>query len=107
MSEIGKKVRLRRIVKEDGRTIIIPMEGLVPDWDKLCEKLIRGGVDAVMPTYGIAKQYYHVMAGKIPFVLSVPTDVRYVHAAVRMGADMVKVTYFLPWNYQEVNRKLP
>mgnify|MGYP001090950427 CR=1 FL=1 len=106
MSEIGKKVRLRRIVKEDGRTIIIPMEGLVPDWDKLCEKLIRGGVDAVMPTYGIAKQYYHVMAGKIPFVLSVPTDVRYVHAAVRMGADMVKVTYFLPWNYQEVNRKL-
>ena len=106
MSEIGKEVRLRRIVKEDGRTIIIPMERLVPDWDKLCEKLIAGGVDAVMPTYGIAKQYYRTMVGKVPFVLSIPTEIRYVHAAVRMGADMVKVTYFLPWDFREVRRKL-
>ncbi len=106
MSKIGKEIRLRRIVKEDGRTIIIPMERLIPDWDKLCEKLIAGRVDAVMPTYGIAKQYYRVMAGRIPFVLSIPTEIRYVHAAIRMGADMVKVTYFLPWNYQEVRRKL-
>ncbi len=106
MSQIGKGIRIRRIVKEDGRAIIIPMERLMPGWDKLCEKLIAGGVDAVMPTYGITKQYYNVMAGRIPFVLSIPTDVRYVHTAIRMGADMVKVTYFLPWDFREVRRKL-
>jgi DhnA family fructose-bisphosphate aldolase class Ia len=106
MSEIGKEIRLRRILKEDGRTIIIPMEGLVPGWDKLCEKITAGGVDAVMPTYGIAKRYYRTMAGKVPFVLSIPTDIRYAHTAVRMGADMVKITYFVPWDYREVRTRL-
>lgn len=97
LSHIGKELRLQKILKEDGRAIIIPMEGLVPNWDNLCEKIVAGGVDAVMPRYGIIKQNYRtLLAEKIPFVASFPTpDPRYVALALNVGADMYKTAWFV------------
>lgn len=96
MSHIGKSVRICRFLREDGRTVIVPMEMLGErPWNKVLEEIINAGADAILVTYGILKQYYRDIAGRIPFILTIPIDCpEYVKIANRAGADGVKVHYF-------------
>ncbi|MEM2941371.1 MAG: fructose-bisphosphate aldolase [Thermoproteota archaeon] len=96
MSHIGKSVRASRFFKEDGRTLIVPMETLGErPWSEILREVINAGADAILVTYGILRQYYRDIAGKIPFILTTPIDCpEYVEIASKVGADGVKVHYF-------------
>ncbi|MEM2930397.1 MAG: fructose-bisphosphate aldolase [Thermoproteota archaeon] len=96
MSHIGKSVRMSRFLKEDGRTLIVPMEMLSErPWNEILREIINAGADAILVTYGILRQYYRDIAGKIPFILTTPIDrPEHVEIASRVGADGVKVHYF-------------
>jgi len=106
--EPGKMRRLKRIFRDDDRTVIVPMDhgvtvgpvtGLV-NMQEIINKLLRGGVDAVVLHRGVAK---HVDTGKAGLIvhlsgitkLSLDPDnkvqVCSVEEAVRIGADAVSV----------------
>ncbi len=104
----GKAKRLRRIFREDGRTLIVPMDhgvtgGPMPgltDMQAIIDKLLLGGVDAVILHKGIARHVDTGNAGLIvhlsastkvgPDVLR-KTRVCSVEEALRIGADGVSV----------------
>jgi len=96
LSSIGKSVRLGRFTKPDGRILITPMETLWDKpWNEVFDDVVAGGADAVLVTYGILKQYYKYVIGKIPFILTVPLETPWmVEVADKAGADGVKVHYF-------------
>jgi len=99
MSEIGKELRLKRIFRDDGRTLIVPMEaGPLDSWVQCARDVIAGGADAIMTTYGLLRKYHNEIAGKIPLVFSSsPTDgIEYVHQAVKLGGDALKISWWLP-----------
>jgi DhnA family fructose-bisphosphate aldolase class Ia len=75
---------------------MVPMEMLGDcSWNKVFEEVVQAGADAVLVTYGILKQYYRDIVGKVPFILTIPIDsLEHVKIALRVGADAVKVDYF-------------
>jgi len=104
----GKKRRLKRIFRDDQRTVIVPMDhgvtagpikGLV-NMQEIIDKLLKGGVDAVVVHRGVAK---HVDTGQAGLIVhlsgstSLGSDPNYkvqvcsVDEAVRIGADAVSV----------------
>jgi len=104
----GKKKRMQRIFRRDGRTVIVPMDhgvssgpiaGLV-DMQDIINKLLRGGVDAVILHKGIASRVDTRNAGLIVH-LSGSTkygpdpnwkvQVCSIVEALRIGADAVSV----------------
>ena len=106
--EPGKKRRLKRIFRDDERTVIVPMDhgvtvgpvtGLVR-MQEIINKLLRGGVDAVVLHRGVAK---HVDTGKAGLIVHLSgitklgpdpnnkVQVCSVEEAVRIGADAVSV----------------
>ena len=104
----GKKRRFKRIFRDDQRTVIVPMDhgvtvgpikGLV-NMQAIIDKLLKGGVDAVVVHRGVAKNVDTGQAGLIVH-LSASTklgpDPNYkvqvcsVDEAVRIGADAVSV----------------
>jgi fructose-bisphosphate aldolase/2-amino-3,7-dideoxy-D-threo-hept-6-ulosonate synthase len=106
--EPGKKRRLKRIFRDDERTVIVPMdhgvtvgpvEGLV-NMQEIINKLLLGGVDAVVLHRGIAK---HVDTGNAGLIVHLSGMTRLgpdpdnkvqvcsVEEAVRIGADAVSV----------------
>jgi len=106
--ESGKKRRLRRIFRDDNRTVIVPMDhgvtvgpvvGLT-NMQCIVDKLLLGGVDAVVINRGIAKTVDTGNAGLI-IHLSGVTDrcpdpnnkvqICSVDDAIRLGADAVSV----------------
>ena len=106
--DLGKKRRLKRIFRDDQRTVIVPMDhgvtvgpikGLV-NMQAIIDKLLKGGVDAVVVHRGVAKNVDTGQAGLIVH-LSASTklgpDPNYkvqvcsVDEAVRIGADAVSV----------------
>jgi len=99
LSNIGKSVRLGRIFKQDGRTLIVPMEDLRDrPWNEILDEVVAGGADAILVTYGILKQYHKYVVGKVPFMLTVPVEAPWlVKLASKIGADGVKVHYFGPF----------
>lgn len=98
MSEVGKRIRMNEVFREDGRTLIVPMESLSPHkpWNEIARSVIRGEADAIMTTSGILKQYYNYVAGKIPIILTVPLQTFYIRLALKMGCSAVKWAYFGP-----------
>jgi len=98
MSEVGKKSRMNEIFREDGKTLIVPMESLSPhrSWHEIAKEVIKGKADAIMTTPGILKQYYDCVAGKIPIILTVPLQPFYIDLAVKMDCSAVKWSYFGP-----------
>jgi fructose-bisphosphate aldolase/2-amino-3,7-dideoxy-D-threo-hept-6-ulosonate synthase len=106
--ELGKKRRLRRVFRDDNRTVIVPMDhgvtigpvkGLV-DMQEIVGKLLLGGVDAVVITRGIAKRVDTRNAGLIVHLSGITrycpdpnnkVQICSVEDAVRMGADAVSV----------------
>lgn len=106
--EIGKKRRLRRIFRDDNRTVIVPMDhgvtvgpvrGLV-DMQGIVDKLLQGGVDAVILNRGVAKNVDTGNAGLIIHLSGITkhcpdpnnkVQICSVEDAVRLGADAVSV----------------
>lgn len=106
--EPGKKRRLKRIFRDDNRTVIVPMDhgvtagpvkGLV-NMQEIINKLLQGGVDAVVVHRGIAKHVDIGNAGLIVHLSGITklgldpdnkVQVCSVKEAVRIGADAVSV----------------
>jgi len=106
--EPGKKRRLKRIFRDDERTVIVPMDhgvtagpvGGLMNMQEIINKLLRGGVDAVVLHRGVAK---HVDTGKAGLIVHLSgitklgpdpdnkVQVCSVEEAVRIGADAVSV----------------
>jgi fructose-bisphosphate aldolase/2-amino-3,7-dideoxy-D-threo-hept-6-ulosonate synthase len=99
LSNIGKSIRLARIFRQDGKSLMVPMESLGDrPWNEALGEVVLAGADAILVTYGILKQYYRDIVGKIPFMLTIPIDsAEQVETACRVGADAVKVHYFGPF----------
>ena len=106
--EAGKKRRLRRIFRDDTRTVIVPMDhgvtlgpvsGLV-NMQEIINKLLQGGADAVVLHKGVAK---HVDTGNAGLIIHLSgitklgpdpdnkVQVCSVEEAVRIGANAVSV----------------
>jgi len=106
--EPGKKRRLKRIFRDDNRTVIVPMDhgvtagpvkGLV-NMQEIIDKLLQGGVDAVVIHRGVAKHVDTGNAGLIVHLSGITklgldpenkVQVCSVKEAVRIGADAVSV----------------
>ena len=106
--ESGKKRRLRRIFRTDNKTVIVPMDhgvtigpvtGLV-NMQAIIDKLLLGGVDAVLLNRGIAKNVETGNTGLIIHLSGITSrcpdpnnkvQIGSVDDAVRLGADAVSV----------------
>ena len=104
----GKKRRLKRIFRDDQRTVIVPMDHGVTagpikgleNMQAIIDRLLKGGVDAIVVHRGIAKNVDTGRAGLIVHLSAstkLGTDPNYkvqvcsVDEAVRIGADAVSV----------------
>lgn len=106
--ESGKKRRLRRIFRNNKRTVIVPMDhgvtigpikGLL-NMQKIIDKLLLGDVDAFVVNRGIAKSVDTGNAGLIVHLSGISihcpdpnnkVQISTVADAVRLGADAVSV----------------
>jgi fructose-bisphosphate aldolase/2-amino-3,7-dideoxy-D-threo-hept-6-ulosonate synthase len=106
--EPGKKRRLKRVFRDDDRTIIVPMDhgvtlgpvkGLV-NMQETITRLLRGGADAIVLHRGVAKHVDTGNAGLIVHLSGITklssdpnnkVQVCAVEEAVRIGADAVSV----------------
>ncbi len=105
---IGKTRRLRKIMQQDNRTVIVPMDhgvtigpikGIVNMQD-ITDKLVRGNADAILVHKGIAKRVDTGKAGLIVMLsgmtnlgpnINAKVQVCSVEEAIRLGADAVSV----------------
>jgi len=98
---VGKTLRLSRIFR-DGKTLIVAMDhglesGPVKGLERVREtvsSVLVDGVNAVMTSFGVSRAVADIIAGKTALITTIPEDEQYVAAAVKMGADAVKTTYF-------------
>ena len=106
--ESGKTRRLRRIMQQDNRTVIVPMDhgvtirpiqGLT-NMQEIATKLVKGKADAILVHKGIAKRIDTGQAGLIVMLsgmsnlspnLNAKVQVCSVQEAIRIGADAVSV----------------
>jgi fructose-bisphosphate aldolase/2-amino-3,7-dideoxy-D-threo-hept-6-ulosonate synthase len=103
MPSIGKRLRLSRLTRKDGKTLIVAIDhGIVGITEGIenvlgiVEKVIEGGADAVLVNFGVARKIIEKFGGSVAIVLTIPFDPKYVELAVKMGVDAVKTTYFGP-----------
>lgn len=104
----GKKRRLSRIFREDGRTVIVPMDHGVTlgpikglrNMQETVNQLLKGGADAFVVHKGVAKRVESGKAGLIVHLSGVTklgldsdnkVQVCTVEEALRIGADAVSV----------------
>ncbi len=119
MSEKFKKPTLNRILRSNGRVLMVAMDharmnGVYKGLENpgpVIEAVIEGGADAIMTSYGVIKNFGHLMAGRVAKVLRLDTGptkygqnweeytewhtVFSVEDALRVGADGV-ITYAFP-----------
>jgi len=106
--ETGKTRRLRKIFRQDGKTVMIPMdhgvsvgpiEGLA-DMSETIDNVAKGGADAVLVHAGIAKTVDNQGMGLILHLSGATrltrepnwkTQLSTVKSALRLGADAVSV----------------
>jgi predicted phospho-2-dehydro-3-deoxyheptonate aldolase len=104
----GKNRRLRRIMQQDNRTVIVPMDhgvtigpiqGII-NMQEITTKLVKGNADAILVHKGIAKFIDTGHAGLIVMLsgmsnlspnLNAKVQVCSVQEAIRIGADAVSV----------------
>ncbi|NHV06691.1 MAG: hypothetical protein HA495_05055 [Thaumarchaeota archaeon] len=103
MPSIGKRLRLSRLTRKDGKTLIVAIDhGIVGITEGIenvlgvVEKVIEGSADAVLVNFGVARKIIEKFGGSVAIVLTIPFDPKYVELAVKMGVDAVKTTYFGP-----------
>jgi fructose-bisphosphate aldolase / 2-amino-3,7-dideoxy-D-threo-hept-6-ulosonate synthase len=106
--ESGKTRRLRRILQQDNRTVIVPMDhGVtigpiqgITNMQEIANKLVKGKADAILVHKGIAKRIDTGQAGLIVMLsgmsnlspnLNAKVQVCSVQEAIRIGADAVSV----------------
>jgi predicted phospho-2-dehydro-3-deoxyheptonate aldolase len=106
--ESGKTRRLRRIMQQDNRTVIVPMDhGVtigpiqgITNMQEIATKLVKGKADAILVHKGIAKRIDTGQAGLIVMLsgmsnlspnLNAKVQVCSVQEAMRIGADAVSV----------------
>lgn len=104
----GRKRRIRRIIREDHRTVVVPMDHGVTvgpvegirNMQKVVAQLLKGGVDAIVIHKGIAKLVDADNTGLIVMLSATSNlspncnnkvQVCSVQEAVRLGADAVSV----------------
>ena len=104
----GKTRRLKRIFREDNRTVVVPMDhGVsigpvkgIENMQNIVTRLLEGGTDAFVLHKGIAKRVNVENAGLIVHLSAVSNltpncqnkvQVCTVHEAIRLGADAVSV----------------
>src|SRR5665647_3492281 len=104
----GKTRRLKRIMQQDNRTVIVPMDhGVtvgpiqgITNMQTITDKLVKGGVDAILVHKGIAKRIDTADAGLIVMLsgmsnlspnVNAKVQVCSVQEAIRVGADAVSV----------------
>ena len=104
----GKIRRLRRIMQQDNRTVIVPMDhGVtigpiqgITNMQEITTKLVKGNADAILVHKGIAKRIDTANAGLIVMLsgmsnlspnLNAKVQVCSVQEAIRIGADAVSV----------------
>jgi predicted phospho-2-dehydro-3-deoxyheptonate aldolase len=104
----GKIRRLRRIMQQDNRTVIVPMDhGVtvgpiqgITNMQEITTKLLKGNADAILVHKGIAKRIDTGKAGLIVMLsgmsnlspnLNAKVQVCSVQEAIRIGADAVSV----------------
>ena len=104
----GKTRRLKRIMQQDNRTVIVPMDhGVtvgpiqgIADMQQIINQLLKGGADAVLVHKGIAKHVDTGNAGLIVMLsgmsnlspnINGKVQVCSVQEAIRLGADAVSV----------------
>ncbi|MCC6004596.1 MAG: hypothetical protein LM590_09665 [Thermofilum sp.] len=105
MSRIGKKIRMTRIFRQDGRTLIFafdhgailgPVRG-AEDISWILEEVISGGVDAIMTTLGVIKNYGPSFSKKgLGWILTLQdknplTASQSMTLASQLGVDAVKI----------------
>jgi DhnA family fructose-bisphosphate aldolase class Ia len=113
------KPSVQNVLGPDGRALIVAMDH-ARDWgplpglerpDEVIERVIAGGADGIMTTYGVAKQYGHLLAGRVKTIVRLDgwashlretwlaysgwQDLYTVEDALRVGADAVIVNYFM------------
>jgi predicted phospho-2-dehydro-3-deoxyheptonate aldolase len=106
--ETGKTRRLRRIFRQDGKTVMIPMDhgvsvgpiGGLADMSETIDNVAKGGADAVLVHAGIAKTVDNQGMGLILHLSGATrltrepnwkTQLSTVKLALRLGADAVSV----------------
>jgi predicted phospho-2-dehydro-3-deoxyheptonate aldolase len=106
--ESGKTRRLKRIFRSDNRTVVVPMDhGVtigpvkgITNMQSIIDKLLNGGVDAIVINRGIAKTVDTGKAGLIVHLSGISAlcpdpnnkvQISSVADAVRLGADAVSV----------------
>jgi len=104
----GKTRRLKRIMQQDNRTVIVPMDhGItvgpiqgIENMQAITDKLVKGNADAILVHKGIAKRIDTGDAGLIVMLTGVSNlnpnpngkvQVCSVQEAIRIGADGVSV----------------
>ena len=104
----GKTRRLRRIMQQDNRMVLVPMDhGVtvgpiqgISNMQQITNQLVKGGVDAILVHKGIAKRIYTGDAGLIVMLsgmsnlspkVNSKVQVCSVQEAIRIGADAVSV----------------
>lgn len=110
---IGKKIRLSRILDEKGRTIIVPIDHAVEgyfqeleDPERLIKEFITGGANAILLRRGMLERTHSLIAGKLGIIYRVSgatgsspdvTDQRLiasVYEALKRGADAIVFTIY-------------
>jgi predicted phospho-2-dehydro-3-deoxyheptonate aldolase len=108
MMESGKTRRLGRIFRDDGKTVVVPMDHGIPagaieglaDIRKTVNRVAKGGADAVLVHAGVAKTVDTTHLGLILHLSGATrltnnsdwkTRLCTVKEAVRLGADAVSV----------------
>jgi predicted phospho-2-dehydro-3-deoxyheptonate aldolase len=105
---VGKTRRLRRIMQQDNRMVLVPMDhGVtvgpiqgITNMQQITNQLVKGGVDAILVHKGIAKLVCTGDAGLIVMLSGMSNlspnvngkvQVCSVQEAIRIGADAVSV----------------
>ncbi|MBO3804325.1 MAG: fructose-bisphosphate aldolase [Candidatus Brockarchaeota archaeon] len=104
MGGVGKSVRLKSILREDGRSLIValdhglgayPVRGLENPLE-IMAKVKKGGADAVITTIGAVRRFHESIPRGLGLILSIPPDPRSVRVAANLGVHAVKNTFFGP-----------
>lgn len=113
------KATISNILRPDGRALVVAMDhardwGGLPGLERPGETIARvvsGGADAIMTTYGVAKQFGHLTADRVAMIVRLDgwashyreswlqysgwQSLYTVEDALRVGADAVIVNYFM------------
>jgi DhnA family fructose-bisphosphate aldolase class Ia len=110
---------VQKLLRPDGRALYVAMDH-ARDWgglpglerpEETIGRVVAGGADGIMTTYGVAKQFGHLLAGRVPVIVRLDgwcshyrekwleyrgwQQLFTVEEALRVGADGVIVNYFM------------